>query len=235
MSTETSAIPTTPAAPAVAATPPATPPAAAPQPQTVTIPLEQLQTFTSVQARLAQLEAEQRQRDESARAEQVKLMAAKGEIENALRLQREEAQKQLDTERSSRAAVEELAQSGMRSMVRFREYSRASRLYLAAPNSSLSFGEISSLSSQPATVSRSVHRPFKRSETSCRPNSPDRSTRISSALRTLAAELPAQRAPTRSRRRRRQTSRPRRNPRHSAKRSSCRCRRFKKVNQSIRV
>jgi hypothetical protein len=112
MSIETLATPTTSAisaAPAVAATPPATPPAAVPPPQTVTIPLEQLQTFTSVQARLAQLEAEQRQRDESARAEQVKLMAAKGEIENALRLQREEAQKQLDAERSSRAAVEERA------------------------------------------------------------------------------------------------------------------------------
>src|SRR6202167_5976926 len=109
MSIETPTTPTTPAAPAVAATPPATPPAAAPPPPTVTIPLEQLQTFTSVQARLAQLESEQRQRDESARAEQVKLMAAKGEIENALRLQREEGQKALDAERSSRAAVEERA------------------------------------------------------------------------------------------------------------------------------
>lgn len=92
------------AAPAVAIAPP--PP---PQPQTVTIPLEQLQTFTSVQARLAQMEAEQRSRDEAARAEQVKLLAAKGEIENALRIQREEGQKALDAERSNRAAVEERA------------------------------------------------------------------------------------------------------------------------------
>ena len=68
--------------------------------QTVTIPLEQLQTFTSVQARLAQMEADQRSRDEAARAEQVKLLAQKGEIENALRIQREEAQKQLDAERA---------------------------------------------------------------------------------------------------------------------------------------
>jgi hypothetical protein len=119
MSAETPVIaqhPAAPPAPAAAApsAAPAAPlaapaPAPAPQPQTVTIPLEQLQTFTSVQARLAQLEAEQRSRDEAARAEQVKLMAAKGEIENALRLQREEAQKQLDTERSSRAALEERA------------------------------------------------------------------------------------------------------------------------------
>jgi hypothetical protein len=102
-----------PPAPAVVAQPAgpaATPaPAPAPQPQTVTIPLEQLQTFTSVQARLAQLEAEQRSRDEAARAEQVKLMAAKGEIENALRLQREEAQKQLDAERTAKVALEERA------------------------------------------------------------------------------------------------------------------------------
>src|SRR5271168_921563 len=110
MSAENLTAPVTPVAAAVAAPPAATSPPAIPvPPQTVTIPLEQLQTFTSVQARLAQLEAEQRQRDESARAEQVKLMAAKGEIENALRLQREEAQKQLDAERSSRAAVEERA------------------------------------------------------------------------------------------------------------------------------
>jgi hypothetical protein len=110
MSAETQASPGNPAAPAPAATPPATAPAAAAQQaQTVTIPLEQLQTFTAVQARLAQLEADQRARDESARAEQVKLLAQKGEIENALRIQREEGQRQLESERASRSAVEERA------------------------------------------------------------------------------------------------------------------------------
>jgi hypothetical protein len=110
MSAEISTTPLPSVAAAAAAPPPAaSPPATPAQPQTVTIPLEQLQTFTSVQARLAQLEAEQRSRDEAARAEQVKLLAAKGEIENALRIQREEAQKALDAERSSRAAVEERA------------------------------------------------------------------------------------------------------------------------------
>ena len=68
-------------APAVATV--AAPPAVA---QTVTIPLKQLQTFTSIQARLAQVEAEQRTRDDAARVEQVKLLAQKGEIENALRI-----------------------------------------------------------------------------------------------------------------------------------------------------
>ena len=98
------------AAAAVSATPPTAPPPATPaQPQTVTIPLEQLQAFTSVQARLAQMEADQRSRDDAARAEQVKLLAQKGEIENALRIQREEGQKQLDSERASRSAVEERA------------------------------------------------------------------------------------------------------------------------------
>lgn len=98
------------AAPVQAVAPPAPiVPAAPPHPQTVTIPLEQLQTFTSVQARLAQMEADQRSRDEAARAEQVKLLAQKGEIENALRIQREEGQKQLDTERASKAALEERA------------------------------------------------------------------------------------------------------------------------------
>jgi hypothetical protein len=87
---------------------PASAPAPAPA-QTVTIPLEQLQTFTSIQARLAQVEAEQRQRDDAARVEQVKLLAQKGEIENALRIQREQAEHQLNSERSQRAAIEERA------------------------------------------------------------------------------------------------------------------------------
>ncbi len=110
MSAESQTTPLFPVAAAVAAAPPAPPPLATPpQPQTVTIPLEQLHAFTSVQARLAQMEADQRSRDEAARAEQVKLLAQRGEIENALRVQREENQKQLESERASRSAVEERA------------------------------------------------------------------------------------------------------------------------------
>jgi hypothetical protein len=97
------------AAPAVALAPTPAAPAAPAAPQTVTIPLDQLQTFTSIQARLAQVEAEQRQRDDAARVEQVKLLAQKGEVENALRIQREQAEQQLNTERSQRAAIEERA------------------------------------------------------------------------------------------------------------------------------
>jgi hypothetical protein len=77
--------------------------------QTVTIPLEQLQAFTSVQARLAQMEADQRARDEASRAELVKAMAAKGQIEEALRTVRDQAQKDLEAERKRLAQTEERA------------------------------------------------------------------------------------------------------------------------------
>jgi hypothetical protein len=121
LETETPSAPATPAVASVAA-PVAAAPAAVPiagppvygepvrtapvQPQTVTIPLEQLQTFTSVQARLAQMEADQRARDAATTAEHVKLLAAKGEIEKALLTQREDGQKNLDAERAIRAALE---------------------------------------------------------------------------------------------------------------------------------
>ena len=105
--------PTTPATPAAAtvaavpattATPP--PPAA---PQTVTIPMEQLQTFTTMQSRLAQMELDQQARNEKAIAERVQLLAQKGEIENAMKIQREEAQKQLDAEKATHAATTDRA------------------------------------------------------------------------------------------------------------------------------
>jgi hypothetical protein len=104
--------PATPAAATVVAVPATASnptPTAPPMPQTVTIPLEQLQTFTSVQARLAQMELDQRTRDDKATADRVTLMAQKGEIEKAMQIQREEAQKQLDAERVSHAATNDRA------------------------------------------------------------------------------------------------------------------------------
>src|SRR5271163_4233343 len=98
MSAETSA----PAAP----TPVASTDGAPAQAQTVTIPLEQLQTFTHIQTRLAQIETEQRAREDTARTEQVKLMAAKGQIEEALQKQQEENRRQLESERTQRTALE---------------------------------------------------------------------------------------------------------------------------------
>jgi hypothetical protein len=79
------------------------------QPQTVTIPLDQLNAFTAMQARLAKVEEEQQRREAAAREEQVKILAAKGQVEEALRQQREEAQRAIDTERVQRAQVEERA------------------------------------------------------------------------------------------------------------------------------
>jgi hypothetical protein len=82
---------------------------AASQPQTVTIPLEQLQMFTNVQAKLAQMEADQRSRDEASRAAQVKILTEKGDTEKAMALQQEEHRRLLETERVARASSEERA------------------------------------------------------------------------------------------------------------------------------
>ena len=153
-------------------------------------------------------------------------MAAKGEIENALRLQREEAQKQLDAERSSRAAVEDRAK-------RYALDGEVSRvlasqpLFRAAPSSSRSSGEVSSSSSPRATVSRCVRRHSSRSATSSRLNLPDPSTRTSSAPLTRAVGLPAPPVPTRPPRRHRRTWRPPPSQRNLARRSFCRCKRCK--------
>jgi hypothetical protein len=75
----------------------------------VTIPFEQLQAFTATQARNLALESELRQRDDAARAEQVKMLTAKGELEGAIKLQREQAELQLGNERTARVASEERA------------------------------------------------------------------------------------------------------------------------------
>lgn len=101
--TPTSSTPATPATAAVAAT---TPPE---KPATVTIPLDQLTAFTAMQVRLAHVEAEQAARDANARAEQVKVLAQKGDIEAAMRQQAEDANKALNTEKTQRAVSEERA------------------------------------------------------------------------------------------------------------------------------
>ena len=69
------------------------PAAQPPPPQTVTIPLDQLHAFTSMQARLAKVEEDQQRRAAEARAEQVKVLAAKGQVEEALHAQREQAER----------------------------------------------------------------------------------------------------------------------------------------------
>jgi hypothetical protein len=80
-----------------------------PPQQTVTIPLDQLNAFIAMQARLAKVEEDQQRHEASAREEQVKILAAKGQVEEALRTQREEAQRALEAERVQRAQAEERA------------------------------------------------------------------------------------------------------------------------------
>lgn len=91
-------MPAAPAAPVAPATP-----------QTVPVSLEQIQNWTSMSARLAQLEADQRTKDEAAKAALVAAMAAKGDIENALRTVREDSATALKAERDKLAAIEERA------------------------------------------------------------------------------------------------------------------------------
>ena len=77
--------------------------------QTVTIPIDQLNAFMAMQARLAKVEEDQQQHQAAAREEQVKILAAKGQVEEALRTQREEGQRVLEAERVQRAQAEERA------------------------------------------------------------------------------------------------------------------------------
>jgi hypothetical protein len=109
MSAESVPTPAAPAAATVAAPAPAPAPAAPQQPQTVTIPLDQLQTFTAIQARLAQIETDNRAREQQAQQDQAVLLAKKGEVENALNLLRQQSEQQLANERAQRSAVEERA------------------------------------------------------------------------------------------------------------------------------
>lgn len=84
-----------PATPGVPATVPL-PPASATQ-QTVTIPLEQLNAFTSIQARLADMEARERQREDAHRTELQNAMLARGQAEDAVRSVREQSDQQVRT------------------------------------------------------------------------------------------------------------------------------------------
>jgi hypothetical protein len=90
-------------------TPAPTPASTATAPQTVTIPLEQLQVFTALQSRVAQLETEKTQREQQAREEQVKLLAAKGEAENAVKALRDAKDAEIQSERARLLQTEERA------------------------------------------------------------------------------------------------------------------------------
>ncbi len=95
-------------APATAA---ATPPPAAPvAPQTVTIPLEQLQAFTSIQARLAEHEEQTRRAAAEAQRREAEVLAERGNLQDALRQLREQSEQQLQAERQKAVEVQQRAQ-----------------------------------------------------------------------------------------------------------------------------
>ena len=94
-------------APAAAAPAPAPAPAAA---QTVTIPLEQLQAFTSIQARLAEHEERTRREQSEAQRREAEVLAERGNLQDALRQLREQSEQQLAAERQKQQEVQQRAQ-----------------------------------------------------------------------------------------------------------------------------
>ncbi len=87
------------------------PPPAAPTPQTVTIPLEQLQAFTNIQARLAEHESACAARPRSrSGSEQPRILAERGNLQDALRQLRDHSEQQLNTERQKQAEIQQRAQ-----------------------------------------------------------------------------------------------------------------------------
>jgi hypothetical protein len=96
-----------PVAPAVVSDVP--PLAATDQPAFVPIPQDQLQSLMASQTRLAQLEAEARQREEAAQAEAARLLAAKGQVEEALKTIQQQSEAKLRAEAEARLRTEERA------------------------------------------------------------------------------------------------------------------------------
>jgi len=100
--------PTPTPAPAVVSDAP--PPAATPgAPAIVPIPQDELDSLKASAARLAQLEAEGRQRDEAATAERIKMMTEKGQVEAALNTIQQESAARLRAESDARLRTEERA------------------------------------------------------------------------------------------------------------------------------
>ena len=113
MSTEMPPIPTS--AAAIVAVPADLVPSVAPKAltpapaQMIAIPIDQLNAFTAMQSRLVKVEEEQQLRDEAARTETIKALAAKGQVEEALRTQREQAERDLAAVRLRLSQTEERA------------------------------------------------------------------------------------------------------------------------------
>ena len=99
-----------PAVPVAGPPPPAAaPPAAPPAPVGVTLTPEQWAAYTSTQTRLAELESAEQKRAAEARETEIKALQAKGQIEQAFALQRQQAETQLETERKKLRDIEDRA------------------------------------------------------------------------------------------------------------------------------
>jgi hypothetical protein len=78
-------------------------------PVSITLTAEQWVAYTSTQSRVAQLEDIERRRTADAQAAEVKALQAKGQIEQAFNLQREQAQLEIEAERKKLKATEDRA------------------------------------------------------------------------------------------------------------------------------
>jgi hypothetical protein len=76
-------------------------------PATITLTSEQWAAYTSTQNRVAELEAAERRREAEDRDAEVKALQAKGQVEAAFNLQREQAQFELEAERKRLKDIEE--------------------------------------------------------------------------------------------------------------------------------
>jgi hypothetical protein len=76
---------------------------------TITLTAEQWAAYTSTQNRIAELEAAERRREAEARDTEVKALQAKGQIEAAFNLQREQARLEIEAERKRLKDTEERA------------------------------------------------------------------------------------------------------------------------------
>lgn len=95
-------------APAMPAAQPA-PAAAAAAAQNVTIPLEQLNVFTAMQARLAKIEEDRARDAADAQRAAAEALAKKGELENAFTQLRQQSEQAVQAERAKLMAAEERA------------------------------------------------------------------------------------------------------------------------------
>ena len=78
-------------------------------PVSITLTAEQWAAYTSTQSRVAELEEVERRRAAAAQAAEVKALQAKGEIEQAFNLQREQARLEIEAERKKLKATEDRA------------------------------------------------------------------------------------------------------------------------------